>query len=73
MWPLDMYGQESKWGDMILWENGICILIRFAVDSVKYPIGGYQNPVIFTNPGVTFQFKKGGPFLQTKVLYIKGI
>ena len=74
MWPLDMYGQESKWGDMNpVRERYLHSNKDFAVDSVKYPIGGYQNPVIFTNPGVTFQFKKGGPFfIQTKVLYIKG-
>ena len=63
MWPLDMYGQESKWGNMNpVRERYLRSNKDFAVDSVKYPILGYQDPVIFTNSGVTFQFKKGGPF-----------
>lgn len=66
MWPLDIYGQESKWGDMNpVRERYLHSNKDFAVDSVKYPIGRYQNPVIFTNSGVTFQFKKGGPFFYT--------
>lgn len=66
MWPLDMYGQESKWGDMNpVRERNLRSNKDFAVDSVKYPILGYQNSVIFINSGVTFQFKKGGPFFYT--------
>ena len=63
MCPLGMYGQESKWVDMNpVRERYLRSNKDFAVDSVKYPIGKYRNSVISTNSGVTFQFKKGGPF-----------
>ena len=64
--PLDAYGQESRWGNMNPVREGYLRSNKdFAVDSVKYPIGKYRNSVISTNSGVTFRFKKGGPFFYT--------
>ena len=51
--PLDAYGQESRWGNMNPVREGYLRSNKdFAVDSVKYPIGRYRNSVISTNSGV---------------------
>lgn len=66
IWPLDMYGQESKWGNMKpVRERYLRSNKDFAVDSVKYSILGCQKLFISTKSDLAFQFKKGGPFFYT--------